>query len=133
VRDEFLGEKFGELLLKQVLWFAQHNEYDVAYLTVFPKHAFLIDLLVYYGFRQTKTLPNGELMMEKVIAYGTLPAITGSVFEFDRMNYPRFAEGDTRTKVLRSNSARLPSPSLPGDCFWRRTTTFSKGDIRSHA
>jgi hypothetical protein len=98
VRDEFLGEKFGELLLKQVLWFAQHNEYDVAYLTVFPKHAFLIDLLVYYGFRQTKTLPNGELMMEKVIAYGTLPAITGSVFEFDRMNYPRFAEGDTVRK-----------------------------------
>ena len=98
VRDEFLGEKFGELLLKQVLWFAQHNEYDVAYLTVFPKHAFLIDLLVYCGFRQTKTLPNGELMMEKLIAYGTLAAITGSVFEFDRMNYPRFAEGDTVPK-----------------------------------
>ena len=28
VRDEFLGEKYGELLLKQVLWFAQHNRYD---------------------------------------------------------------------------------------------------------
>jgi L-amino acid N-acyltransferase YncA len=98
VRDEFLGEKFGELLLKQVLWFAQHNEYDVAYLTVFPKHAFLIDLLAYYGFRRTKTLPNGELMMEKVVAKGTLPAIAGSVFEFDRMNYPRFAEGDTVRK-----------------------------------
>jgi hypothetical protein len=66
VCGEFLGEKFGELLLKQVLWFAQINEYDVAYLTVFPKHAFLIDLVAYYGFRQTKTLPDGELMMEKV-------------------------------------------------------------------
>jgi hypothetical protein len=94
VCDEFLGEKFGELLLKQALWFAQLNEYDVAYLTVFPKHAFLIDLLAYYGFRQTKTLPSGELMMEKAVAKGTLPAITGSVFEFDRMHYPRFAEGD---------------------------------------
>ena len=27
VRDEFLGEKFGELLLKQVLWHAQINNY----------------------------------------------------------------------------------------------------------
>jgi hypothetical protein len=27
VQDEFLGEKYGELLLKQVLWFAQHNRH----------------------------------------------------------------------------------------------------------
>ena len=30
VRDEFQGEKFGELLLKQVLWFVQRNSYDRA-------------------------------------------------------------------------------------------------------
>jgi hypothetical protein len=98
VCDEFLGEKFGELLLKQVLWFAQHNEYDVAYLTVFPKHAFLIDLLAYYGFRQTRTLTNGELVMEKAIAKEPLPSVVGNVFEFDRLNYPRFLEGETVRK-----------------------------------
>jgi GNAT superfamily N-acetyltransferase len=63
VRDEYQGEKFGELLLKQVLWFAQHNKYDLAYVTAFPKQEFLINLLSYYGFEQTKTLPNGEVML----------------------------------------------------------------------
>ena len=55
VRDEFQGEKFGKLLLKQALWFAQHNKYDMTYVTAFPKQAFLIDLLAYYGFKHTKT------------------------------------------------------------------------------
>lgn len=90
VRDEFLGEKFGELLLKQVLWFAQHNSYDLAYVTAFPKHAFLISLLSYYGFKQTKKLPNGEVMLEKSFTSGPLPAVIGSSFDFDRQHYPRF-------------------------------------------
>jgi hypothetical protein len=47
VGDDFQGEKFGELLLKQVLWFAQSNFYDLVYLTAFPQQAFLIDLLSY--------------------------------------------------------------------------------------
>jgi GNAT superfamily N-acetyltransferase len=93
VRDEFQGEKFGELLLKQVLWFAQRNSYDVVYLTAYPKHAFLIDLLVYYGFSETKRLENGELVLEKVIAKGALPPIIGDVLTFDRQKYPRFVDG----------------------------------------
>jgi hypothetical protein len=32
----FRGEKFGEQLLKQGLWFAQANGYDVLYVTAFP-------------------------------------------------------------------------------------------------
>jgi GNAT superfamily N-acetyltransferase len=92
VRDEFQGEKFGELLLKQVLWFAQHNKYDLTYVTAFPKQAFLIDLLVYYGFKHTKTLQSGELMLEKALVNGPLPAISGSIFDFDRQHYPRFCD-----------------------------------------
>ena len=30
---------------------------------MFPKQAFLIDLLLAYGFKQTKTLENGEIML----------------------------------------------------------------------
>jgi hypothetical protein len=93
VRDEFLGEKFGELLLKQVLWHAQLNNYDLVYITAFPKHAFLIDLLKYYGFAETKQLPNGELMLEKVILKGSLPALHQNAFDFDRLHYPRFHDG----------------------------------------
>jgi GNAT superfamily N-acetyltransferase len=93
VRDEFQGEKFGELLLKQVLWFAQRNSYDLIYLTAFPKHAFLIDLLKYYGFSETLKLPDGEIMLEKPIVNGALPLITGNVFDLDRVHYPRFYDG----------------------------------------
>jgi len=89
VSDKFQGEKFGELLLKQVLWFAKRNKHDLIYVTAFPKHAFLIDLLSYYGFKKTNTMPNGELMLEKVIGAGTLSNVTGSVFDFDREHYPR--------------------------------------------
>jgi hypothetical protein len=98
VNDEFQGEKFGELLLKQVLWFAQHNKYDLAYVTAFPKQAFLIDLLIYFGFRQTKTLPNGEIMLEKPFANGALPTVSEDVFDFDREHYPRFHDGHSVRK-----------------------------------
>jgi ribosomal protein S18 acetylase RimI-like enzyme len=54
VREEFQGEKFGELLLKQILWYAQQNCYDLTYITAFPKHAFLIELLRYYGFHESR-------------------------------------------------------------------------------
>ena len=93
VRDEYQGEKFGELLLKQVLWFAQRNKYDLTYVTAYPKHAFLIDLLDYYGFRQTKKMANGEIVLEKPIAKGALPLVTADVFECDRTYYPRFHDG----------------------------------------
>jgi predicted transcriptional regulator len=68
VRDEFQGEKFGELLLKQVLWFVQRNTYDLTYVTAYPKHAFLIDMLAYYGFRETMKMDSGEIVLEKPIA-----------------------------------------------------------------
>jgi GNAT superfamily N-acetyltransferase len=93
VRDEFQGEKLGELLLKQVLWFAQRNKYDVIYVTVFPKHAFLIDLLSYYGFKETEKMNNGEIRFEKSILTGALPPLTGGALNFDREHYPRFHDG----------------------------------------
>lgn len=93
VRDEFQGEKLGELLLKQVLWFAQRNNYNLTYVTAFPKHAFLIDLLSYYGFKETETMTTGEIKFEKSILTGALPPLIGSAFDFDRQHYPRFYDG----------------------------------------
>jgi GNAT superfamily N-acetyltransferase len=84
VRDEYQGEKFGELLLKQVLWFAQRNRYDLTYVTVYPKHAFLIDLLGYYGFRQTIKMGSGEIVLEKPMAKGPLPVGGASALDSDR-------------------------------------------------
>lgn len=98
VRDEFRGEKFGELLLKQILWFAQRNAYDLVHLTVYPKHALLIDLLKYYGFETTAEKLGGEQLMEKPIARGVLPIPAGDIFDFDRAYYPRFYDGPSVRK-----------------------------------
>ena len=35
VKPKFRGEKLGELLLKQILWFTQKNAFDLVYLTTF--------------------------------------------------------------------------------------------------
>lgn len=94
IQDAFRGEKFGELLLKQVLWFAQRNGYDLVYLTVFPKHEFLVDLLRHYGFAATRERENGELVMEKIMIKGAIPAPQAPIFDEDRRFYPRFHDGD---------------------------------------
>jgi len=99
VLDEYRGEKFGELLLKQVLWFAQHNNYDLVYLTVFPKHDFLIDLLSYFGFSTTRKNQNGERVMEKPILKGTFPAINEEILKLDLKYYPRFYDGQEVQKL----------------------------------
>ena len=75
------------------MWFAQRNRYDLIYVTVFPKHAFLIDLLSYYGFKETEKMPNGEIKLEKPILTDVLPPLIEGAFEFDREHYPRFYEG----------------------------------------
>jgi len=72
VRPERRGIKLGELLLKQVLWFAQANHYDVAYVTTYPSQETLIDLLQFYGFSHTSTKDDGELVYEKPFASATL-------------------------------------------------------------
>jgi predicted GNAT family N-acyltransferase len=94
VRPERRGVKLGELLLKQVLWFAQTNNFDVAYVTTFPAQATLIELVVYYGFQYTYTKSNGELVYEKALAPTALSRPDdGLYFDAARLNYPRFYAG----------------------------------------
>jgi GNAT superfamily N-acetyltransferase len=91
VRPEKRGVKLGELLLKKVFWFAQANNHDLAYITTYKTQAALIDLLEYYGFKNTATKADGELIYEKAFTRETLaPAPGVSNFEHDRLNYPRF-------------------------------------------
>jgi hypothetical protein len=130
VRKEFLGEKFGELLLKQILWHAQHNGYDLVYLSAFPKHEFLIALLKYYGFEETQTLSNGEVVLEKPLLKGPPPTLLSSAIDFDQKNYPRFHDGASVQKFcvpIRSEYHRRLFPEIalgkklplfPDESFW---------------
>jgi len=97
VGPESRGVKLGELLLKKVLWFAQANGYDLAYLTTFPRQEVLMDLLEYYGFKNAGTLPNGELIYEKRLGKTPLDRVAGiSDFDVARLNYPRFISRGVR-------------------------------------
>lgn len=91
VRPENRGVKLGELLLKKVFWFAQANNYDIVYLTTYKTQVALIDLLEFYGFRQTARKADGELIYEKSFSRARLFSSPGtSDFDVARLNYPRF-------------------------------------------
>ncbi len=90
VKPRFRGEKLGEHLLKQALWYAQRNSYDAVYLTTFPQQQTLIRLLEYFGFRHSSTAEDGELLFEKSFSREPLHATNDSpLFELVRANYPR--------------------------------------------
>jgi predicted nucleic acid-binding protein/L-amino acid N-acyltransferase YncA len=91
------GEKLGEQLLKQVLWFAQSNRFETVYATAFPKHTLLIALFESFGFHRTSELPNGEILIEKVLTHGDLPSPAEgvSVVVAARHVYPRYYEPPT--------------------------------------
>ncbi|MBZ9669815.1 GNAT family N-acetyltransferase [Mesorhizobium sp. ES1-3] len=95
VSPEKRGVKLGELLLKQVLWHAQTNSYELAYLTTYEDQAALRSLLEFYGFRNAGTKGNGELIYERGFSSAKLlPDGTASVFDVSRKAYPRFLVTD---------------------------------------
>jgi hypothetical protein len=103
MKSGFYGERFGEQLLKKILWFAQGNSYDLIYLTVFPKHEILIALLRTFGFEVTQERSNGELVMERPLFVGELAALPAreQALAFDLRAYPRFYDGpDVRKYVI---------------------------------
>ncbi|MGR3440067.1 MAG: GNAT family N-acetyltransferase [Paracoccus sp. (in: a-proteobacteria)] len=103
VSPEKRGIKLGELLLKKVLWFAQKNNYDLAYLTAYPDQDALIALLEFYGFEKTGTKgSDGELVLERSFSNAQLTRVVGtSVYETDRRSYPRFvADADVRGFII---------------------------------
>ena len=95
VAEKKYGVKLGELLLKQILWYAQDNNYDLAYLTVYEHHDKLIELLKFYGFNNTDSKSDGELIYERIFSPKKLLEEPGkNAFESARMNYPRFIFND---------------------------------------
>ena len=91
VKSKYRGEKLGELLLKQVLWFAQRNAFDLVYLTTFSDQRVLISVLLYYGFENTGMNARGEEIYEKPLCRDRVePAPGQSLFDLARTNYPRF-------------------------------------------
>lgn len=65
VSDTANGSKFGELLLKTIFDYAYENGYANLFLTVFPKHAVLVNLLRQFGFDREQMNARGEEVLTK--------------------------------------------------------------------
>jgi ribosomal protein S18 acetylase RimI-like enzyme len=101
MKEEYHGEKFGEQLLKKILWYAQGNSFDLVYVTVFPKHELLITLLETFGFQTTQRRDNGELVMERIMLSGDPPDLSDeAAIRFDRQWYPAFIDGPAIAKYI---------------------------------
>lgn len=135
----FRGEKFGEQLLKQCLWFAQSNAYDVVYLTAFSDKEELLHLLQTYGFKTTARQENGELVVEKVMRRSPLPVDAQTdILELDRASYPRFFDGPSvakycvpiqgayHEKLFPEISYRAPLPLFSDPSLDRERTATSR-------
>jgi hypothetical protein len=91
VKPQFRGEKLGELLVKQILWFAQKNAFDLVYVTTFESQAVLIEVLQYYGFAMTGLNALGEQIYEKALPrHRLVSGANDNLFDLARLNYPRF-------------------------------------------
>jgi hypothetical protein len=66
ISRKFTGQKYGELLLKTLFSHCIYNNYDLVYLTTFPKQAPLVYVLRDFGFLLgPKPRENGELELFK--------------------------------------------------------------------
>src|ERR1700730_6130868 len=102
---------------------------DLTYVTAYPKHAFLIDMLAYYGFRETMKIDSGEIVLEKPIATGAFPGATGSVFDFDRAHYPRFYDGHVVRKFCVPIQPDYHRRLFPEIAFGRDLPLFPKEEF----
>ena len=102
VSDEFSGEKLGEQLLKQILWWAARNQKEVVYLTTYLKQKKLINLLVTYGFQSTHILKTQEKVFEKELVHGNLSkaCFQGDPLAYARRIYPRYYDGEASQKFI---------------------------------
>ncbi|MEQ9396129.1 GNAT family N-acetyltransferase [Haliea sp.] len=139
VSPEKRGVKLGELLLKQVLWYAQTNSYNLAYLTAYADQTALMDLLEFYGFTNAGRNLNGEYIYERSFSINALRRSEDiCLFTLARKNYPKFLVDNTvrgfgipikesyhdtlypdlwnpRQPDLFSDASNTEAPSLPGN------------------
>lgn len=70
VSELYNGFRYGELLLKAILKYAQMNKFDCVYVTVFDKYEGLLALLQEFGFQETTQRTFlGELVLSKPLCF----------------------------------------------------------------
>lgn len=90
VDENIRGEKFGEQLLKKAMDHAYRNEFDTTYLTVFPRHRTLIELLQKFGFRKCGEKGTGAAIEDVYFKHAKVVALIPQPagFEFHKTFWP---------------------------------------------
>lgn len=95
------GERYGEQLLKQSLWHAAVNDFDLVYVTAYEDQYVLNNLLTAFGFRVTFKNKKGELVLEKLITRGPINKPSSMLpLECTVINYPNFYYGNDNAKHI---------------------------------
>ena len=127
IKDKFRGEKLGEQLIKQVLWWANKNTYDFLYLSVFPKHKYLIDMLIQYGFESVGRT-KGELYLGKAFSPGLLKTAPSlDPLSYHRQYYPSFLTGADVDKYLIPIKGEYYETLFPENVTKRQPGLFDTG------
>lgn len=128
IKEQYRGEKFGEQLLKQILWWAHKNSYDVVYLTIYPKHKNLVDLLFQYGFGNIGRA-GGELYLAKSFKPEVLKTAPRSdALAYHRQYYPAFVSDESVKKFLIPIKSDYYATLFPENVHKRQAGLFDAAD-----
>ncbi|TGL86501.1 hypothetical protein EHQ68_14390 [Leptospira congkakensis] len=92
VAEDAFGYKIGELFLSKMFALCIESNIRILYLTVFPKHSKLIELLRIFGFKEHQSL-NGEFILLKFISkkeYNGLNIAEEHPFYSDHEKFSKF-------------------------------------------
>ncbi|MBA3961044.1 MAG: GNAT family N-acetyltransferase [Chthoniobacterales bacterium] len=79
------GFRYGELLLRDVLHYAEQNAFGSLFVEVFPRHERLVAFLQEFGFSdQHANTGRGELRMTKRLAFNAVDLAECDALEFNR-------------------------------------------------
>lgn len=129
VSEHHAGFRLGELLLKKALRYAVKNGFEAVYLTAYPKHTALVQLLKSVGFMQ-RGVKGEELILAKTLV--ELPT-QAEPLERQRYRYPRFEDDDSIQKYVLPINAVYHSRLFPEASQRKRPDLFEESKLDSHA
>lgn len=101
VREDTRGRKFGEQLLKQILFYAYANKYSFVYLTVLKnKQIYLTSFLARFGFSDIGSNPGDEIVIAKPMVHQRSNVALLCPFEYHKRYYPDFLDGREIKKYI---------------------------------
>ena len=118
VSERHPGMRYGELLLKSVFDYAYSNDYGSAYVTVFPKHIYLVELMKQFGFLDCGERKGGELVLVKHLKPNLASSDDQSLLDYHVQYGPKYYGTDALRFIVpiepRFHNVLFPEASEQG-------------------